>query len=447
MMKNITHAILMAAVLMVSCEKKKQFTPEKIITIKSEVENVEGVLNLESLEKKHPFSLHKNAPFTKKITNDKKVQEFIIMVEDVVVFGYVSSKSTVYFFRDENGKLDYKFDEGSHLNNFSKLFHQTLLTAMMKGTLTAESFEKIEKNIKENYKKIKSNLNKAEQLTAQYMMRGRFTSVKMALGEKSEKNFNDDYYKFVEKSNFPEGFFKYYRDNYSVAMNMFQIALYRKGLNPEKMTVKELMVEIVNYSNNQNFRDTFIVRYSTAFIEKGDEKNKEYLLAFAKEQGISQAGYAKMKAITATNKKEVGKGDKALYFETLKPLENNDVSALKGKIVFVDNWATWCGACIENINAFIKNKVILPKNIVMAFISHDQVEKAAAKFIAKTPFPKKQVVHFYNPSGQKGDFAKYYNIKGLPNYFVIEKDGNILDMNPPHPSDEHFESYLNKIAK
>lgn len=177
-----------------------------------------------------------------------------------------------------------------------------------------------------------------------------------------------------------------------------------------------------------------------------DDTTKQKILEFIKSKGFSQEMYAAIKAIP-NGEKVLKAGDKALYLETLKPLANSELSALKGKIVFVDNWATWCGACIKNINAFIKNKVTLPKGVVMAFINCDRKITAAKNFVKKTPFPKKQVLHFFNTSGQKGAYAKYYNIKMLPHYFVIGKDGNILDMNPPHPNDEKFESYLKKITK
>ena len=45
----------------------------------------------------------------------------------------------------------------------------------------------------------------------------------------------------------------------------------------------------------------------------------------------------------------------------------------------------------------------------------------------------------------KSKYGQYYNITGLPNYFVIDKNGNIYDINPVEPVDDNFEQYIKQL--
>ncbi len=122
-------------------------------------------------------------------------------------------------------------------------------------------------------------------------------------------------------------------------------------------------------------------------------------------------------AVNDTNK------TKAAYDFSLDKIEGGtlDFTELKGKVVFINFWATWCPPCVAEMPGIqsLYDKYKDNEDIAFVMISLDSKRSKAVKFIEKKGFT--MPVYFPNSSR----IPKVYESKGIPTTFVIDKEGFI----------------------
>lgn len=141
------------------------------------------------------------------------------------------------------------------------------------------------------------------------------------------------------------------------------------------------------------------------------------------------------------------KGEKAYNFNY--PTVNGDMVSLadlKGKIVFVDTWATWCGPCKVEIPHMKKlEEELKDKNIAFVSISVDEA-KDQQKWM---DFVKKENlggIQLY-AKGFSSEFAQYYKINAIPRFLIFDKEGKIVTVDSPRPSQPELKELLLKLDK
>ena len=110
----------------------------------------------------------------------------------------------------------------------------------------------------------------------------------------------------------------------------------------------------------------------------------------------------------------------------------------KGKYVYLDIWATWCGPCIAEV-PFIKKAEELyhNKNIVFISISIDKL-KDLDKW--KTMVNKKELggVQLFADNDWNSDFIKAYGITSIPRFILIDPNGKVVKADAVRPSSPKF---------
>lgn len=107
---------------------------------------------------------------------------------------------------------------------------------------------------------------------------------------------------------------------------------------------------------------------------------------------------------------------------TVKDLEGKDVklSALKGSVVLVNFWATWCPPCKEEIPSMIKlNKAMAGKPFRMLAISLDEGGKGDVQKFFKG---NNDLPTCFDPDGK---VSQLYGTTGVPETFIVDKQGII----------------------
>ena len=97
-----------------------------------------------------------------------------------------------------------------------------------------------------------------------------------------------------------------------------------------------------------------------------------------------------------------------------------DLSPYKGKVVYLDFWASWCAPCRQSFPWMADAQwTFRQRGVVVIAVNVDHDRSAADRFLQEHPAEFKII---YDPSGQ---IASQYKVKGMPMSFVIGRDGKI----------------------
>jgi len=223
-----------------------------------------------------------------------------------------------------------------------------------------------------------------------------------------------------------------------------QRAIKEKGVRQSSVDlIYQLVIDRIKNDTLKGwyFLNSNIVR-AKAFDQKYRdmvEKYKPYILNDAQKQKLHDF------ELTI---RTFGDGELAMNFDGKTP-EGKKVSLndLKGKMVLVDVWATWCSPCRAEIPALQKlEKEMEGKDIIFMSYSIDEKKDYDKwkKMIVDSTLGGLQLI---GDLAWKSEMATNYKITGIPRFMLFDKEGKIVTIDSPRPSNPELKKMIEKYLK
>jgi len=131
---------------------------------------------------------------------------------------------------------------------------------------------------------------------------------------------------------------------------------------------------------------------------------------------------------------------------TLTSKEGKQVSLqdLKGNVVYIDFWGSWCKACISQLPAsYALQQKFAGDKFVFVFIDFYDSKEKWLQAINNHKIPG---LHLKAEKSDEQYFNEHFGInQGFPRYAVIDKTGKLVTTAAPHPGDERAETFIREL--
>ena len=134
---------------------------------------------------------------------------------------------------------------------------------------------------------------------------------------------------------------------------------------------------------------------------------------------------------------KASKSSKSKYDFTMAGLNGKKMKLedFKGKVLYVDFWASWCGPCRQEFPHAKELKSMLSKDqkkqVEFLYISIDNSESKWREAIERYQI---EGTHAHSAGNLPDGAARFFNVSSIPRYMIFDQKGNVVDANAKRPS-------------
>ncbi len=211
-----------------------------------------------------------------------------------------------------------------------------------------------------------------------------------------------------------------------------------------KMPAENYGIGFINtvdkYVTNKQIRDLLMESTINNMLGTSTPFNIDAFWQVAKEKADTAIIARFQYIVDARKKTKAGMPCPDIIFSDTEGNKHH-LSEFKGKLVYIDLWATWCGPCVMEIPKLAKHVEEYKENNNVQFISIslDENIKAWQNKIAKD---KPQWPQFIANAEENKIISETFGVMSIPRFLIINPDGTIHNAEAFRPSDEKFKEKL-----
>ncbi|MHA7131788.1 TlpA family protein disulfide reductase [Algoriphagus namhaensis] len=388
-------------------------------------------------------------------TDEYYPQSFLVKTGDTLDVQYINSKINVN--RIENGKfIPLKWDltqiipkskKFLYLDSIESFFLKEEITGSLKFFLPNVknkdewSFKLPEylKLIDENYSAVVDSLNKYENslnnLYSQLIKKDQVQRINNVLNIVNNKEETEKFYsKYLIPENFRNRYLSsiygiYYMDKFHFNKDITLTEAYDRGF-------PEYPKEIARYFKFRLVSSMIIKKYRKETVFEFLDKYKEEYGDFSPLENIlSEMEYGIQ---TSTDLALIDYQSNDSKWEEIK-------KKWKGKIIYVDFWASWCAPCLRAMpySKELKEK-LAGKEIVFVYLALNDRED-----LWRNSTQRNQIIenNFFIKNSKSSEFISNYNINAIPRYMIFDKNGMLIHEDAPGPDTKEAFEILTELLK
>ncbi|MBC7398802.1 MAG: TlpA family protein disulfide reductase [Mucilaginibacter sp.] len=216
---------------------------------------------------------------------------------------------------------------------------------------------------------------------------------------------------------------------------------------PRSATLKRILgnnvdftIDVINVQDHALMMAAFLKPFDKVKLEelKGQLANLPVYNAFVNfNDGVKQK-------IETNNKIKTGYVLNKVPKTTADSVFNAILKKYRGKVVYVDFWATWCSPCRSGIEEVAPlKKEIKDKNIAFIYIT----DPSSPEDTYRKMIPAIAGEHYKLGKDDWNYIATKYSISGIPRYMLVDKQGRIVNDNFSHAGNADLKQTLLKMAE
>jgi thiol-disulfide isomerase/thioredoxin len=258
-------------------------------------------------------------------------------------------------------------------------------------------------------------------------------------------------YAMAALRNKPEAFRKAYVDEFDklsqpildslrkdfVDPSLLQLEAYRDLYNylmPDETVTPQVRQQMEDYYN----------AYRLAFTRIKPLNDKKLLPDMqVAADSIQTKKYRDILHLLIQDKMKFGNGDVAIDLDVISADgTTTTLSSLKGKVIYIDVWATWCGPCLAAMPHLeaLKKKYATNNQVSIVSLSIDDSDNIWLKNLEKR---KPGGIQWRIDRARMAD----YGVETIPRYILIDKNFTIAELNAPEAADPDLSSMIDSLLK